>query len=88
MQYNICNVCMYLFQNKLIIDVGFFSNRAFLFAVFFSIVGQMLVIYSPLNYIFQTEPLSPIGKKNVLRLYCTEFANRIYSQQCVICFLL
>ena len=48
---------------KSVFSIGLFSNKAFCFAVLFSLVGQMLVIYTaPLQYIFQTEPLSIQGK--------------------------
>merc|ERR1719284_652924 len=44
---------------KSVFQLGLFSNRAFCLAVLFSIVGQLLVIYTPpLQYIFQTEALS------------------------------
>eukprot|EP00794_Sanderia_malayensis_P018780 gene18780-20671_t len=46
-------------QTKSVLEIGFFSNRMFLYAVGGSIVGQMLVIYvPPLQSIFQTEALS------------------------------
>jgi len=46
-------------QTKSIFEVGFFTNRPFCLAVIFSLVGQMLVIYTPpLQYVFQTEALS------------------------------
>jgi Ca2+-transporting ATPase len=46
-------------QTKSIFEVGFCSNRPFCLAVIFSLVGQMLVIYTPpLQYVFQTESLS------------------------------
>jgi len=45
-------------QTKSVFSIGLFSNTSFLFAVGFSVVGQLLVIYTPpLQYIFQTEPL-------------------------------
>ena len=41
-------------QEKLIYEVGFFSNKVFTVAVVLSIVGQLAVIYfPPLQYIFQ-----------------------------------
>ena len=50
-------------MTKSVFSIGLFSNKAFCFAVLFSLVGQMLVIYTaPLQYIFQTEPLSIQGK--------------------------
>merc|ERR1712062_954057 len=46
-------------QDKLITEIGFFSNRVFCIAVVLSIVGQLAVIYfPPLQYIFQTEALA------------------------------
>lgn len=46
-------------QTKSVFTIGLFSNKAFCLAVLFSLVGQMLVIYTPpLQYIFQTEPLT------------------------------
>lgn len=45
-------------QVKSIHQVGFFTNRMFLYAVGASLMGQMLVIYfPPLQAVFQTEPL-------------------------------
>jgi len=46
-------------QDKLITEIGFFSNRVFCIAVVLSIIGQLAVIYfPPLQYIFQTEALA------------------------------
>jgi len=46
-------------STKSVFQLGIFSNKAFCLAVLFSLVGQMLVIYTPpLQYIFQTEALS------------------------------
>ncbi|CAF0885893.1 unnamed protein product [Adineta ricciae] len=46
-------------QTKFIFEIGLFSNRFFVVAVFLSIVGQLAVIYlPPLQYVFQTEALS------------------------------
>lgn len=45
-------------QVKSIFQVGFFTNRMFLYAVGGSLMGQMLVIYfPPLQSVFQTEAL-------------------------------
>ncbi|KAL3858595.1 hypothetical protein ACJMK2_008867 [Sinanodonta woodiana] len=45
-------------QTKSIFQVGFFTNKMFLFAVGGSIIGQLLVIYfPPLQAVFQTEAL-------------------------------
>lgn len=46
-------------QTKSAFKIGLTSNRMFLVAVAFSIIGQMLVIYfPPLQMVFQTEALS------------------------------
>jgi len=46
-------------QTKSVFQIGLFSNKAFLFSVGGSIIGQLLVIYAPpLQKIFQTEPIS------------------------------
>ncbi|XP_064467366.1 calcium-transporting ATPase type 2C member 1-like isoform X2 [Ornithodoros turicata] len=46
-------------QTKSAFTVGLFSNKMFLLAVGFSVVGQMLVIYfPPLQRVFQTEALT------------------------------
>ena len=46
-------------QERLISEIGFFSNRVFVVAVSLSILGQLAVIYlPPLQYVFQTEALS------------------------------
>jgi len=46
-------------QEKSIFEIGFFTNKMFLFAVSASLVGQMLVIYfPPLQAVFQTEALT------------------------------
>ena len=48
-------------QTKSIFEIGFFSNRMFIYAVGGSIIGQMLVIYTPpLQSVFQTEALSVV----------------------------
>ncbi|KAJ6657171.1 hypothetical protein lerEdw1_002760 [Lerista edwardsae] len=45
-------------QTKLILEIGLFRNRMFLYSVLGSILGQMAVIYiPPLQKIFQTENL-------------------------------
>jgi len=49
----------FIFQVKSVFTIGLFSNKPFLLAVAGSIIGQMLVIYSPpLQKIFLTEPLT------------------------------
>jgi Ca2+-transporting ATPase len=49
-------------QTKSIFEIGFFTNKAFLFSVGGSIVGQLLVIYfPPLQKVFQTESISFTG---------------------------
>lgn len=46
-------------QTKSIFTIGFFTNKMFLLAVGFSVIGQLLVIYfPPLQMVFQTEALS------------------------------
>eukprot|EP00093_Oithona_nana_P013027 13027.XXX_519129_522590_1 [CDS] Oithona nana genome sequencing. len=46
-------------QDKLISEIGFFSNKVFCVAVALSLLGQLAVIYfPPLQYIFQTEALA------------------------------
>lgn len=55
-------------QEKLIWEIGFFSNRVFCVAVALSIIGQLAVIYfPPLQYIFQTEALA---MQDLLLLAC------------------
>ncbi|KAH8378782.1 hypothetical protein KR009_001300, partial [Drosophila setifemur] len=47
-------------QTKSVFTIGLTTNRMFLLAVAFSIVGQMLVVYfPPLQMVFQTEALTP-----------------------------
>ncbi|KAG5673392.1 hypothetical protein PVAND_003447 [Polypedilum vanderplanki] len=46
-------------QTKSVFQIGLFSNKMFLFAVAFSLIGQLLVIYfPPLQMVFQTEALA------------------------------
>lgn len=46
-------------QTKSIFKIGFFTNKMFLLAVGFSLIGQLLVIYfPPLQMVFQTEALT------------------------------
>ncbi|CAN7991005.1 unnamed protein product, partial [Ixodes hexagonus] len=46
-------------RTKSVFTIGFFSNKMFLLAVAFSVIGQMLVIYfPPLQRVFQTEALT------------------------------
>lgn len=46
-------------QTKSIFKIGLLSNKMFLFAVAFSLIGQLMVIYfPPLRVVFQTEALS------------------------------
>ncbi|KAK8770391.1 hypothetical protein V5799_013146 [Amblyomma americanum] len=48
-------------QTKSAFTIGLFSNRMFLLAVAFSVIGQMLVIYfPPLQRVFQTEALTAL----------------------------
>ncbi|XP_057291118.1 calcium-transporting ATPase type 2C member 1-like isoform X1 [Hydractinia symbiolongicarpus] len=56
-------------QKKSILQIGFFSNKMFLYAVGGSIVGQMLVIYfPPLQRVFQTEALSVLDILTLLAI--------------------
>lgn len=46
-------------QTKSVFSIGFFSNKMFLLAVTLSVVGQLLVVYTPpLQRVFQTEALT------------------------------
>jgi Ca2+-transporting ATPase len=46
-------------QTKSVFQIGFFTNKAFVFSVGGSILGQLLVIYfGPLQKVFQTEAIS------------------------------
>ncbi|KAK9502656.1 hypothetical protein O3M35_011382 [Rhynocoris fuscipes] len=46
-------------QTKSVFQIGLFKNKMFLIAVFFSVVGQLLVVYcKPLQNVFQTEALT------------------------------
>jgi len=45
-------------QTKSVATIGLFTNRAFTFSVAGSLIGQFLVIYSPLCKIFDTVPLT------------------------------
>ncbi|EAT45163.1 AAEL003521-PA [Aedes aegypti] len=46
-------------QTKSVFQIGLLTNRMFLLAVAFSLLGQLLVIYfPPLQMVFQTEALS------------------------------
>uniref|UniRef100_A0A1L8DF23 Calcium-transporting ATPase n=2 Tax=Nyssomyia neivai TaxID=330878 RepID=A0A1L8DF23_9DIPT len=46
-------------QTKSVFQIGFFTNKMFLLAVGFSLLGQLLVIYfPPLQMVFQTEALT------------------------------
>lgn len=65
-------------HTKSVFQIGLFSNKAFLLAVFFSLAGQMLVIYSPpLQYVFQTEPLSMF---DIFELFCVSSTVFIFSE--------
>jgi len=45
-------------QDKSIFSIGLTTNRLFIFAVAFSLFGQLLVIFfPPLQWVFQTEAL-------------------------------
>ncbi|KAJ8371480.1 hypothetical protein AAFF_G00307980 [Aldrovandia affinis] len=45
-------------QTRMVHEMGLCSNRMFCYAVLGSIMGQLLVIYFPLQMVFQTESLS------------------------------
>lgn len=61
-------------QNKLIFDVGLLSNKSFLYSVGGSLVGQLLVIYTPpFQRIFQTEALSLTDMMFLLGVSSTVF---------------
>ncbi|UJR36426.1 hypothetical protein I4U23_029149 [Adineta vaga] len=64
-------------QTKFIFEIGLFSNRFFLIAVFLSILGQLAVIYfPPLQYVFQTEALSAsVFLKNRIEQFETLFKS-------------
>jgi len=65
-------------QTKSVFQLGLFSNKAFCLAVLFSLVGQMLVIYTPpLQYIFQTEALAAT---DLLFLVCLSSSVFIVSE--------
>lgn len=50
-------------QTKLILEIGFFRNRMFLYSILGSLLGQLAVIYAPpLQKVFQTENLSALGE--------------------------
>ncbi|XP_021264524.1 calcium-transporting ATPase type 2C member 2 isoform X1 [Numida meleagris] len=50
-------------QTKLILEIGFFRNRMFLYSVLGSFLGQLAVIYvPPLQRIFQTENLGVLAR--------------------------
>jgi len=64
--------------NKSVFQLGLFSNKAFCLAVLFSILGQLLVIYTPpLQYIFQTEALAA---SDLLFLLCLTSSIFIVSE--------
>uniref|UniRef100_A0A8C9FSD0 Cation-transporting P-type ATPase C-terminal domain-containing protein n=1 Tax=Pavo cristatus TaxID=9049 RepID=A0A8C9FSD0_PAVCR len=57
-------------QTKLILEIGFFRNRMFLYSVLGSFLGQLAVIYvPPLQKIFQTENLGVLGKLQSTSMY-------------------
>lgn len=56
-------------QTKSIFEIGFFTNKAFLFSVGGSIIGQLLVIYfPPLQKVFQTESISFLDLMSIILL--------------------
>ncbi|XP_060109838.1 calcium-transporting ATPase type 2C member 2-like [Heteronotia binoei] len=61
-------------QTKLIMEIGVFRNRMFLYSVLGSILGQMAVIYvPPLQKIFQTENLGALDL-----LFLTGLASNVF----------
>ncbi|KAM3828960.1 calcium-transporting ATPase type 2C member 2 isoform 3-T3 [Vipera latastei] len=61
-------------QTKLILEIGLFRNRMFLYSVLGSILAQMAVIYiPPLQKIFQTENLGPLDL-----LFLTALASSVF----------
>lgn len=61
-------------QTKSIAEIGFFSNKAFLYAAGGSLIGQLLVIYCPpFQRIFQTEALSAMDLLFLLAIASTVF---------------
>ena len=66
-------------QTKSVFTIGWFSNPAFCLAVLFSLVGQLLVIYTPpLQYIFQTEPLKLTGVLNEIYRVVPDIQSFLY----------
>ncbi|CAO1421189.1 unnamed protein product [Diamesa hyperborea] len=65
-------------QTKSVFQIGLFSNKMFLFAVGFSLIGQLLVIYfPPLQMVFQTEALTG---HDILFLLCLTSSVFIVSE--------
>lgn len=61
-------------QTKSIFKIGFFTNKMFLLAVGFSVIGQLLVIYfPPLQMVFQTEALTGMDLVFLVSLTSTVF---------------
>ncbi|XP_037042305.1 calcium-transporting ATPase type 2C member 1 isoform X1 [Bradysia coprophila] len=61
-------------QTKSIFKIGFFTNKMFLLAVAFSVIGQLLVIYfPPLQMVFQTEALTGMDLLFLVSLTSTVF---------------
>ncbi|XP_075392863.1 calcium-transporting ATPase type 2C member 2 [Tenrec ecaudatus] len=61
-------------QTKLIWEVGFLRNRAFLYSVLGSLLGQLAVIYlPPLQRVFQTEQLGALDL-----LFLTGLASSVF----------
>ncbi|OQR79615.1 calcium-transporting ATPase type 2C member 1-like [Tropilaelaps mercedesae] len=65
-------------HTKSVFQIGLLSNKPFLLAVIFSLAGQMAVIYAPpLQYIFQTAPLSAF---DILELLCVSSTVFIFNE--------
>ncbi|XP_062966382.1 calcium-transporting ATPase type 2C member 2 [Cynocephalus volans] len=61
-------------QTKLIFDIGFLSNRMFLYSILGSILGQLAVIYiPPLQKVFMTENLGALDL-----LFLTGLASSVF----------
>uniref|UniRef100_A0A8C0AS71 Calcium-transporting ATPase n=1 Tax=Buteo japonicus TaxID=224669 RepID=A0A8C0AS71_9AVES len=61
-------------QTKLILEIGFFRNRMFLYSVLGSFLGQLAVIYiPPLQKVFQTENLGVLDL-----LFLTGLASSVF----------
>lgn len=61
-------------ERKSLFQIGLFSNKAFLFAVGGSVLGQVALIYLPfMNFVFETETLSLMDW-----VFCTGVASSVW----------